>query len=275
VQSSSTPCEVGYKYRNAGEMLKIGVKLSVISDYLHISKDPNPLPKFPKVLNFDKIKEDFLKTGRLPELGNVELIVKFMRVGDNVVVPGNTVKGAIRSRLELLFDCSCYNSFGRGSSTGVSSRYVNIFHPKDKGSDEFDEDTNMYICPVCNVFGTAGLASRVIFTDLKLTDSTKIGMFSHEGVVYEVVTKNAEFVGSIIMKGLDEDEIGMVLYGMGCRGSSDFKVMLLGRFKYERRDFGRVKFSIIDGDNKPLLTYCKNFIEKYREYLNDVEEDWR
>ena len=275
MQSSSIPCESGYKPRNVGEILKIKVKLSVISDYLHISENPNPLPKFPKVSNFNKIKEEFLKTGRLTEKGleNIEEVVRFMRAGGNIVIPGNTVKGAVRARLELLFDCSCYNSFGRGSSTGSSQRYIMIFKPKDKYSDEFDEEENPIICPVCNVFGTGGLASRIVFTDLTLTDNTKIGRFSYQGKSYEVVTKNAEFVGSIIMKGLNEDEIGMVLYGMGCRGNDTFKTMLLGRFKYEKSNFGRVRFSIIDANK--FLEYCAKFIEKYKDYLHDVEEDWK
>lgn len=265
MQGLNTQCKSEPTPRNLGEKRRVHVKIKVVSDYLHISQDPKPMPLIAEK-NPSLVISQFLKTGRA-EVYVERDAVYFTRVGGEIVIPANTVRGAVRSRLELLFDCSCYNQLGNKPSTSESKRYKEIFKPKRKYSDDFEEDKR--VCPVCNVFGTAGLASRITFTDFKLT-SGKTSYVNVSGYTYEVVTKGSVFEGDLI-GNLDSLEWGMVLWGMGCR-KGNFKVILLGRFKFQRKDFGRVKFEVEDQD---LIRACVEFENKYSRYLHDVEEDWK
>ncbi len=263
MQRSNTQCKSSPTPRNEGEKRKVHVKISVISDYLHISENPKPMPL---IENYSEdIISEFLKTGKADVAVEREF-VHFTRVGDDVVIPANTLRGAIRSRLEVLFDCSCYNFLGNKPSITFSRKYKEIFKPRRKYSDNFEKEG--VVCPVCNVFGTSGLASRITFTDFKLKGGTTFINIS--GFTYEVATKGSVFEGDMI-GNLSKEEWGMVLWGMGCRRGK-FKVILMGRFKFQRRDFGRVKFEVNDPD---LITSCIEFEKKYSKYLHDVEEDWK
>lgn len=260
----STQCKSEPTPRNVGEKRKVHVKISVVSEYFHVSQNPKPMPLIVEK-NADAIISQFLGTGRA-EVQAERDAVYFTRVSDDIVIPANTVRGAVRSRLEVLFDCSCYNSLGNKPSTSVSKKYKEIFKPRRKYSDDLENEGK--VCPVCNVFGTAGLASRITFTDFKLT-AGKVSYVNVQGYTYEVATKGSVFEGDVI-GNLSREEWGMVLWGMGCR-KGKFKVILMGRFKFQRRDFARVKFEVNDQD---LIKACEEFETKYSKYLHDVEEDW-
>ncbi|BDC17509.1 hypothetical protein HS5_03990 [Acidianus sp. HS-5] len=240
------------------------VKINVISEYLHISENPKPMPS--EIKKNSAVISQFIQTGRA-EVAVERDFVHFTRVGDDIAIPANTVRGAVRSRLEVLYDCSCYNFLGNRPSTTVSRKYKEIFRPKRKHSDNFEEEG--VVCPVCNVFGTAGLASRITFTDFKLTKGN-VKFLNMQGFTYEVVTRGSTFEGDVI-GNLTMEEWGMLLWGMGCR-KGKFKVMLMGRFKFQRKDFARVKFEVDDQD---LIKACEEFENKNSRYLHDVEEDWK
>jgi len=248
-----------------GEKRRVHVKINVVSEYFHVSQNPKPMPLIEEK-NANAIISQFLQTGRANVFVERDAVY-FTRVGEDLVIPANTVRGAVRARLEVLFDCSCYNSLGNRPSPTISRKYKEIFRPRRKHSDNLEREGK--VCPVCNVFGNAGLASRITFMDFKLT-AGKVDYVNIQGFTYEVATKGSVFEGDVI-GNLSREEWGMVLWGMGCR-KGKFKVVLMGRFKFQRRDFARVKFEVNDQE---LISACVEFETKYSKYLHDVEEDWK
>ncbi len=287
--SRSPSQKIPYTPRDLPLIVKIPVTLKVVSEYLHISKDPKPMPKISKNVNpsdLSKLVGKFI-SGQIQNLDELNKYfendyVKFMSTEKGLVIPGNTVKGAIRSRLELLMYDSCYNPLGIKPSKTKSRRYIEIFQPpKHKDVENFDPQSGQ-ICPVCNLFGNAGLASRVNFSDLIFRDG-KVDFIPVRGLLYEVAKRGSIFTGDIIMHAPQPCEIGMLLYGAGYRKGGKWKTILLGRFKYERKDFGRVQFDIniheaTSNINNSIIgkspdDYLNAFLSKYR--VRDVEEDWK
>ncbi|AWR95457.1 RAMP superfamily CRISPR-associated protein [Acidianus brierleyi] len=261
-----------YTNRSLPQIMKVQMTLSVISEYLHISEDPKPLPSVKVKGDVSKVINEFISS-KNPNLDAYfeRDYVKFMSTEKGLVIPGNTVKGAIRSRLELLMDCACYDSLGNRPSKSKSNRYISIYHPRRKNSDRFDQYKSKYICYVCNLFGNAGLASRVNFSDLEFQEG-KVDFVPIKGTLYEVVRKGSIFKGNVILDNPQPHEIGMLLYGSGYRGQGKWKTLLLGRFKYEMKEFGRIKFNIQINNAD---SYLNSFLTLHKGHVHDVEEDWK
>ncbi len=264
--------KVIYTERNLTPIVKVPATLTVVSQHLHISEDPKPLPSVISQGDVSNIIKEFI-SGKNPNLDDYfeKDYVKFMNTEKGLVIPGNTVKGIIRSRLELLMDCACYNCLSNKPSKTKSNKYISIFHPKRKYSDRFDPDRGREVCYVCDLFGNAGLASRVNFSDMEFHEG-KVSFVKKRGMTYQVVEKGSVFKGNIVLNNPKPDEIGMLLYGAGYRGQGKWKTLLMGRFKYEDKDFGRVKFNIsIDNAD----SYLNSFLNSHKNHVHDVEEDWK
>nr|8BMW_J Chain J, CRISPR-associated Cas7 paralog (Type III-D) [Saccharolobus solfataricus] len=248
----------------------IELQLNVVSDYLHVGSGKYDVEVMRSVSDVKRLVEDYLSGGNKRIPNNVDQyfsMVAFLMVRnkDNVVIPGSTIKGMVRSRLELSVPGSCY--IVTGHSTSSSAVYKRIFNPDpNRGSDRFDVNKFPQVCPVCDLLGNMGLASRVSLSDFVMT-SGKVDYVNVKGRDYEVVTKGSIFAGKVLYKSLKPVEIGMLLYGFGfvkdCNGS---KVMLLGRFKFSDKRFGRVKFSLktpIADCNKLVSDFVKQFNPRY------------
>lgn len=235
------------------------IRIVVVSDFLHVGSG-NVGISSSKIE--EKDIEDFIKYGKLPNV-SITTFKSFSRAGGKIVIPGSTIKGLVRSRLELSLPQSCY--IVDAPSTNSSATYVRIFHPVQKHSDRFDPEKFPNVCPVCDLLGNMGLGSRVSFSDAVL-------LKGETAVVndLEVVKKGAEFQGSI--RGLikNEVEVGMVFYGLGIRPNGN-KVVLLGRFKYSDRRFGRVK-ATVTSSNFDVSKSVSAFINAYRP--KDFNEEW-
>jgi CRISPR-associated protein len=89
---------------------------------------------------------------------------------------------------------------------------------------------------------------------------------------YESAVKGSKFRGKVLYHSFNNVDLGMLLYGMGFRikgGKLEGKVMLMGRFKYSDRRFGRVRFSLVKGEYVNVLN---EFIKKYNPL--DFNEEW-
>ncbi|EZQ10606.1 hypothetical protein CM19_04070 [Candidatus Acidianus copahuensis] len=277
--------QLSFTPRNSTTYGKLKAEIEVVSDYLHVGMEKGiPRVDSEKINNarkkIDNVLKDFINDRLSP--GEVDQFFQpevnwFSSENGTYFIPGNSVKGAVRSRIELSTPGSCYISTDRRTQN-VSSRYISIFKPDKRiGSDNFLKEyfvNGRSICPVCNVFGNSGLASRVIFTDFKLV-SGKVGIIPYNNERYEVVLKGSKFTGEILFKGLKDEEVGMVLFGMKAfdnAGKISFKEMLFGRFKFMDRKFGRVRFSIQSAVQINPLEDLKRFLEKY--HPKEVNENW-
>ena len=249
----------------------IELEMSVESDYLHVGSGKRGVELIKSVKDAKKLAEEAIQ-GRLPNVEGYFSREAFLLIkqGDKVVIPGSTIKGLVRSRLELSIPVACH--IISRPSTSSSSVYKRIFHPSFKPSDRFDPVKLREVCPVCDLLGNSGLASRVSFSDFVMT-SGKVDYVRKSNADYEVVTKGSRFSGKIVYKSVkSEEELGMLLYGFGFRQNGSSKILLLGRFKFSDRRFGRVKFSAKNLDANSIKRYITQFQNHYRPL--DFKEDW-
>ncbi|BFH74743.1 RAMP superfamily CRISPR-associated protein [Sulfurisphaera javensis] len=271
--SSSIIQRSRYTPRNAkGLEGIIELEMTVVSDYLFVGSGKYDYYLVKSLENIEDLVEKALK-GVIPDLSNyfspkVYLMNKYS--DGKIVIPGSTIKGMVRSRLELSIPGSCY-IVDRRSDSPPSQTYIRIFKPdRNRRSDEFDPREYPNICPVCNLLGNMGLGSRVSFSDFVMT-SGKTTYVNVHGSEFEVVTRGSKFIGKVVYHSLTQEEIGMILYGFGFRKGTEGKVQLLGRFKFSDRRFGRVKFMLKDPS---LLKYLEAFMNKNKGKLRDFNEEW-
>ncbi|WP_449462217.1 RAMP superfamily CRISPR-associated protein [Tardisphaera miroshnichenkoae] len=254
------------------------MKVTVVSDYLHFSgfEDYMVAPG-----DAERITNDFLR-GRysMDLIRAVRMIRRLPRDERGVVMPGNTVRGMARSRLELLLRSADYPAAQRLQSRGRPSKvYTEIFNPERKSSKE--------VSCVKDLFGEASRnggeearASRVFFSDFILPNAeaekyvvtTKKFLPRGGSIELEAVKKGATFEGYLLGDGLKPWEIGMLAFALGYGGNGLWKVRLLGMYKYSDRQYGRVTFRL----DYPQLEPCYgDFMARCRDDIKPVEEDWK
>ncbi|MCS7105589.1 MAG: RAMP superfamily CRISPR-associated protein [Thermofilaceae archaeon] len=190
------------------------------------------------------------------------------RVG--LVIPGGSVKGNIRSRLELSFIPkndevrSCFitaknpiDSSARGTQ-GWRHRLIwqqaLSVDREEACSCEVDwEDCE--VCLTCDLFGSAGLQGLISFEDLVGVNTSPVPLDLPTGEKLEAVAPGSHFKGAVTFKNLEPVELGLLLYGMGIRNSRVGRPVLFGKLKY-RRDlpyiFGVVRYELENVELAPF-----------------------
>ena len=259
-----------YTERNApGLQGVLNLEMEVVSYYLHVGSGVYDVEPMRPLSDVGKLVEEALK-GDFP---NVEgffspVVHRMNEYMGKLVIPGSTVKGLVRTRLELSLDQACY--VVDRNSNNYSPRYREIFHnPRPKRRD----DPQKHVCPVCDLLGNMGLGSRVSFSDLVMTQG-KVEYVNVRGQLYESAAKGSRFEGKVVYHSLKPVDLGMLLYGLGFRakgGKLEGKVMLMGRFKFEDRRFGRVRFSLKE-QRQDYVKALEEFVNKFRP--KDFNEEW-
>lgn len=191
-----------------------------------------------------------------------------LRYGDRLCVPGSSIKGVIRSRLELL------SSDGKLSESCFRvDRSRALREPLPKGTPGW-RHTHIWwdapseirgppcnptamggysLCTICDIFGAPGVSSRVFFGNACTASHvvTEVKALDH-GECLELIPPNTVLEGEFGFVNLRRDELGLVLLGMGARLDGSFTEILMGRSKYRTRtlsngkhvELGRVRFSV-------------------------------
>ncbi|MEM4689062.1 MAG: RAMP superfamily CRISPR-associated protein [Thermofilaceae archaeon] len=186
----------------------------------------------------------------------------FSATARGLVVPASSVKGNVRSRLELSFARgregfrSCFiraSGAGRPPARGQQGwRHYRIWEEslrEERGSpcDCTGGWEECEVCLLCDLFGTAGLQGLVSFSDFvgERVETERLNLPTGEKL--EAVKPGSVFKGSVTFRSLEPVELGLLLYGMGLRDSRVGKPVLLGKLKY-RRDlphvFGVVRYEL-------------------------------
>ncbi|QOJ78809.1 hypothetical protein IG193_08685 [Infirmifilum lucidum] len=253
-------------------------RIEVLSDYLHVGmgKAFERPKKAIDEATFRRVYRDWL-AGRpvnWDEYFEPHRTHFFARVGGRVAIPGSTVKGAVRARLELLLPEARYAVSQRSDS--YSPKYVEIFKPRPRPQPSY-KPPHVDVDPVSDLLGCAGLASRVVFGDHYLRGEGKLETVPVGGEWFEVAKRGDVFEGRVVLRGVEGYELGMLLYGMGARlvdGRLSFKTMLLGRLKFQDRRFGRVRFDAKPGAGVgvSLEDALRSFLARFKP--SDVDEEW-
>ena len=202
------------------------------------------------------------------ELDYAELVI----VGGKPVIPGSSVKGNVRSRIELSLkpkNGKIRSCLIRDTRTPVS--------PPPKGKHGYrhfmiwKESLSFYrgeaceyvsekgqragVCLVCDLFGTSGLKGVIEFGDFvgDKVNPVKLNLPGNEKIW--AVPPGSVFQGKVDFQSLKDWELGLLLYGMGIRDSRLGRLVLLGKHKYRERGsyvFGLVRFQVEGLELSPL-----------------------
>jgi len=206
-------------------------------------------------------KKDIVRVGI--EASNLMFIEQaLVRVGGKVCIPGSTIKGLIRSRLELM-------AGKRGNDIIASACLSSAVPPPPKpppigspgwrhariwdkaisvlreSESYLEEEVIVDLCPICNLFGAPHIMSRVFFSDFYCGDGCDISecVFTEYGMRLEILRPNTVLKGNIVLRGVTLEELGLLLIGIGFDGT-EFKPILIGRMKYAAEGFGKARFEV-------------------------------
>jgi CRISPR type III-B/RAMP module RAMP protein Cmr6 len=217
---------------------KLVLDLKVISDYLFVGSGN---------YDFQYVKE-----------AKQNLVYySFSRMNNRLVIPGSSIKGAVRNMLEAISN-SCLSQEGK-----AEKKFVIKTHMPCKDLDK--------LCPACRVFGKTGYKGRVSFSDALPIESIKTKIvkiaelfgpkpnyeklarkfYQHKKFVYskdlspernyrfvEAVPKGKTFQTILSFENLREEEVSLLLYSMGI--DQDYKIKIGGA---KSRCFGAVEFT--------------------------------
>jgi len=237
-----------YLHVGSGEELKI--EESKINEILKKMREPN------------QIKSEIQR--------QIQHLSAFSSIDDALIIPGSTVKGNVRSRLELSFKNvngkvnSCFLKAGTlksGPLEGAQGwRHYKLWRDRvieDRGPP-CDYTRSESVCLICNLFGTNGLRGLVEFSDLTLEHGGKEVLDLPYDMKLEAVRPGSVFKGFINFFNIMPEELGLILIGMGLIEKSSGRPVLLGRLKYRKetgaKKFGRVTYAV---DFLKLSRYSK------------------
>lgn len=178
------------------------------------------------------------------------------------VVPGSSVKGNVRSRLELSFvpkEDTVKACFIRASPPRPTPRlgqhgwrHYRIWERALQGNrgapcSHTEGWERCEVCILCDLFGTAGLSGLISFSDFVGSETSIAKLNLLTGEKLEAAVPGSKFRGEVFFMNLEPVELGLLFFGMGLRDSRVGKPVLLGKLKY-RRDlpyiFGVVRYEV-------------------------------
>jgi len=153
-----------------------------------------------------------------------------IKIGGVPVIPGSSIKGALRSITEsILSESGIAVCIPEASIPRDIKQRRNIAeYAKKLGRSEPCGKTNTKsICPVCDIFGAAGLSGRAMFLDARPESSIVPIKRTHVAIrrdtntqadgslmELEAVDKGAVFLGKIRVINAENWQIGSILRGL-------------------------------------------------------------
>jgi len=252
-----------------GVTARLRVRVTVVSDYLFIGSGRFLVPweelrrVVGAIVRATRVEQVLYHGSRVRGLRRVK---EFYSVGGKPAIPGSSLKGAVRSRIELastgdrvpavfLYDSGALKAL---PEVGVHGwRHARIWC--ESVFEERVRKTGYTVLE--DIMGVAGggfeaIGSRVYFGDLKLISrhSYEVVVLDHNEAV-QAMPRGSVFEGEILVQNLEMDELGLLFYGLAqdkrlyCNRDP---LMLLGAFKYRcrvRQDTGkRVEFGVVRVD---------------------------
>jgi len=270
--------------------LSMGVRAYVHENsFIHIGagKSLVIIPKeLDNVTRKDKVIVDDLRRISQQMKSDVEPIFK---VNGKPIIPGSSLKGAIRSRVEYLFKSSHYDvpaCFRVQSRQPITSKIKKRFwrHFLIWGEEVVSEvrqgcdPKRGSVCVVCDLFGAPGLLSKVFFgnalpiNDIKLEVLT-VRFGRGRLVKVEAIPPGSEFKFNVVVNGASLEQLGLLFLGMRLH---EGKPILIGKFKYREVEtnkgvlrFGRLILKI---EKINVAPFSRNFIEKEGISFKNVQK---
>lgn len=198
-----------------------------------------------------KSREELERVLREADLKIIKEYATFPIVAHKPVIPGSSVKGNVRSRLELSFmpkngyvrSCMIRASKQPTTQPPRGTQGWRHFRIWSKTLSFAREETCDYsegkdgVCLICDLFGTTGLQSLINFSDfigINVDYRTLSSLELPEGEKLEAAPPGSIFSGHIEFRNVKPEELGLLMYGMGLRDSREGRPVLFGKHKYRR-----------------------------------------
>jgi len=276
-------------------------KIRVLNDYNLIVKSGSPLLEYDEalinsVLNLPE--SDLLKQDT--SIFEAENVSTFIRIGDKITIPGTTLKGMTRARLELSFIPksneidACFITRSKGRIGYKQRNYLKGFGYNNNITERWQCKGGMNVCFVCNIFGSMGLRAKVNFSDAELVKGSMKRVTLDVGRGHsneEIIGDDGEFQFKISFENLERSELGAIFYALNT--NSD-KTVLIGSHKYGASKDVRQKtvrlgkckitatkiltfpdlFKIKEEDVKSFIAECINsFKRRFQGRIRELK-DW-
>jgi len=206
---------------------------------LHVGSGKTTFKVSHKTINKLKRARGFYDVLRIMGEGVQIDYMEQLRYGSKVVIPGSTLKGLCRARIQLLSTSKENISFTLEPATRLKApplkhtfgwRHFRLWSPATleyrrlkRGGLSIDRD----------IFGVQGIASRVFFGNLVAEGDCIDRYVLDHGEKLEVVKEGTVFKGELSFIGLRPEELGLVAIGLRLH---EDKPVLIGRSKYRRRE---------------------------------------
>ena len=156
-----------------------------------------------------------------PALPDMQCIRSRYQGKDTVIIPGSSLKGVIRTRYEKivkLFGGECCNIFDHNNSCNKPANW------KNKSYEEKKRYVYTKICPVCQLFGSQAIISKIYFADAypvgEYVVSERTGVAinritgaAQKNALYDFeVVEEATFQVEITLKNYELYQIALLMY---------------------------------------------------------------
>ena len=179
--------------------------------------------------------------------------------GDSICIPGSTIKGLLRSRLELTPSkdrkaVSCMHTITQpitelpkpGTHGWRHARVWSNVIAENRGEPCDPASTQDYtICVVCDLFGAPGVVGRVMPSNFCCSRDAYEKLDLPYGEKVYAIKPNTVLRGFIHFSSLRVEELGVLLISMGItRGRTEGVPLLIGKHKYAYRNMGKAVFGV-------------------------------
>lgn len=156
-----------------------------------------------------------------PDLPDMQCMKSQYQGEDIVIIPGSSLKGVIRTRYEKivkLFGGKCCNIFDHNNSCNKPNNWKNMTYEEKK------RYVYTGICPVCQLFGSQTVISKIYFADAypvgkyKVGERTGVGInritgAAQKGALYDFeVVEEATFRVEITLKNYELYQMALLMY---------------------------------------------------------------
>ena len=190
--------------------------------------------------------------------------------GEQLVMPGSSLKGAVRARLELLGKEAgvCFAIQDRPDYRPAKGQHGWRHYALWRDAAEPPRRQACGDCITCDLFGSPGKCSRIFFGNLKLRRALKNPVEELQldyGERVRAIKPGTLFEGEISFLGLQPEELGLLAFGMRLH---EGKPILIGKSKYRRRvrqdtgeevTFGRLLLRAVE---LRLAPWCRRLAEE-------------
>ncbi len=246
-------------------------------------------------LEMTAVDNIYLGSGFIDYNGGLGLIGTTVEELNKAIIPGSSVKGAVRHVARAISDGCILQSEKQHLELTKKQTFSCVPMPKN--------DKSFHVCIVCDMFGTMGLKSKLSFSDfvadkyevircqvpLQFSPNVQAPFYLedrlHKGYKFyytkcenqvsdklETITavkKGAVFTSKITFDGLDENELTLFLHSLGISG--EYFSHKIGGYKAD--GFGTVNFKCISFNLNGKETALDDAESYAQQYVDECSND--